>query len=267
MRQWRFPPTFTFVLIFMAALIAACSSIATPTPDPTAQAEAQATADSEFETKTALAFTSWQVESYGGPEDSLPANPDIPATVNFFLTRYAGFGGCNWFLGVYDIGETSMFIRTPSQTRFFCEQTWLEEGTFVSSLLNIIEYKLEDDKLIGYTSNNQQMITLVPAETSPIEGTIWNLAFTSRNGRDAVPLIYETAITAEFSEDQISGHTGCNDFSASFERGPNTLESDQIVSATATVGEVNLVVGEAPCSEPKGFFGTQGCGAQLDPLE
>jgi heat shock protein HslJ len=202
----------------------------------------------------ALAGTAWRLESMGEPEDDLVANPEITSNVIYFLSRYSGYGGCNWFLGVYELGERSARMYVPAQTRFGCQDldAIKQEATFMSGLMNTTEYELEDDKLIFYTVNNQRLMTLVSAETLPLEGTTWQLALMA-DERGPLPMIVDTAITAEFDAEQISGTTGCSDYSATFERGPNTLPAGQVVSATVTIGEVTLDVKESPCTEPEGI--------------
>lgn len=251
MSERKFSP---FLLCILIAMFLATSSVLAKPALPTAeQAGGEGAALAALRSTLPLAFSSWQVESYGSADTLLPADPNAPATINFFLSRYAGYGGCNWFLGTYDVNDANLYIRTPSQTRIFCPDN-PQEGIFLASLMNTIEYEIVDDKLIGYTTGRQQLITLVPAQTQPLEGTVWNLSFMAIPGRDPVPLLRDTSITAQFADGEMSGSTDCNTYNTSFVSGPNQFEGDQFVSATATVGEVTVVAGDAPCDAPDGIL-------------
>lgn len=54
------------VTVWLVSLLVGCSVLPTPPPDPTLQAQAQETATAQVQASLALAFTSWQVESFGG---------------------------------------------------------------------------------------------------------------------------------------------------------------------------------------------------------
>lgn len=224
-------------------LLTGCTMLATPTPTATEQAEAQATAVQEIMPTLELAGTAWQLDSFGEVSDDLEGLPDIRPTVNYFLTRYGGYGGCNWFLGVYDVDESNMRMMTPAQTRGFCDEPGVmeQEGTFMSALINVTEYELDGDTLIGYTVENQRMITLVPAETVPLEGTTWLLRFIV-DGTILNPIIPESTVSAQFEGDQMAGSGGCNNYSAPIEMGEETL----------TVGPA--VSQRMACEEPSGVM-------------
>ena len=55
-------------------------------------------------------------ESFGGPDEPLPVLPDTRLTVNYLVERYAGSGGCNWYLGVYSTDGSSLRMQTPATT-------------------------------------------------------------------------------------------------------------------------------------------------------
>lgn len=238
---------FLLILVsIVALLVVACSDDATP--EPTEQAEVQATAVSQIQDTLALALTSWQVESFGDPENLEPVDPINAPTLNFFLTRYFGYGGCNWALGVYEVDGSEISILTPSQTNFECSDEAQElDTTFISALRNITTFSIEDEQLIGYTVNDQQLITLVARQTVPLEETVWNLAFTVVSEGSTAPIVNNSTITATFSGDEISGTTACSTYSASFEIGEDAAESDQVLSAPVTVGEVAIETAAENC--------------------
>jgi heat shock protein HslJ len=108
-------------------------------------------------------------------------------------------------------------------------------------LLNITEYQLIGDKLVGYTTGNQRMLTFSPVDEVPFEGTAWELRY-FRGDIQLVPTILETQITAQFEGDQMSGSAGCNTYTATFTReGAEFSISD-------------LAVTEKSCAEPEGIM-------------
>jgi len=192
-----------------------------------------------------LAMTAWVLESFGEPEDNLPVIPGTRPSVNFLYERYTGYGGCSWVLGVYTADANGLLrIQTPATpVPAMCEPAGVmeQESLFMSSLLNVTEYQLEGEKLVGYTVQNQRMFTLVPAEPVPFEGTSWTLRFFV-DGTIGMPLIIDTAITAQFEGDQMSGSAGCNTYTATVAREGETF----------TISD--LTVTDQTCTEPEGIM-------------
>jgi heat shock protein HslJ/sporulation protein YlmC with PRC-barrel domain len=198
----------------------------------------------EVVTPLTLTGTAWEAESFGEPEDNLPVIPGTRLTVNFLGDKYGGSGGCDWFRGVYEAGtDHTLRLYTPSQTRAGCTNVAIvsQQATFISSLQNILEYELKDDKLIGYAVMNQRLLTFVPAEPVPFETTTWALRFFNNDTR-WYPGLLEVEITAQFEGDQVSGSAGCNTYTATVER-----NGDQLTIS-------NLTVTEKSCTEPEGIM-------------
>jgi heat shock protein HslJ len=234
-------PRYVLALIFGALmLLNACQPAEPPTPTPEAAEQVAQAVEG-----LSLIGTSWQVESFGGPapEETLPVIPDTRLTVNFGIERYAGNGGCNWFLGVYSVEGESMRFMTPAQTRIYCEPDAVmqQEATFMSSLWNVLSYQKDGEKLLGYTTQDQLLLTLVPADPVAFEGTTWYLAF-QEYGNGPSPFIPETEVTAIFNAGELTGSGGCNTYSTTY-----TLE-DQAFDAAEVVST------RMACEEPEGIM-------------
>ncbi len=198
------------------------------------------TADEDL-TSLRLSGTSWMLESFGGVGDLVPSEPDVVSTLNFVADQYMGTGGCNFFLGVYDVPQGELRMESPLITMLDCEQpegVMDQESTFVDALLNSTHYKLEDDKLTFYTVEDQRLVTMASAESVPLQGTVWSLRFIVADG-EAQPLISGTTVTALSDGRQLTGNAGCNDYSAALTRENDTFE----------VGE--LTVTEETCVSPE----------------
>jgi heat shock protein HslJ len=229
--------TLTWVLILMGALTLILSSCSQSTPESPQEAV------EEKVSQLSLAGTAWEAESFGGPDDTLPVLPDTRLTVNYLIERYAGSGGCNWYLGVYSTDGSSLRMQTPATTRLICESAEImqQEGLFMNSLLDVTEYRMEGDKLVAYTVEDQRLLTLVPAQPTPFEGTTWDLKFIY-NGKEWQPVIPGSTVTAQFEGDQISGSAGCNNYHATATREGETL----------TIGDVAST--RKACADPEGVM-------------
>ncbi|MCB0181966.1 MAG: META domain-containing protein [Anaerolineae bacterium] len=224
-------------LILMGAFILILSGCSQSTPESPQEAAA------EVKSQLALAGTAWELESIGGPDDLVPVLPDTRLSLNYFVERYAGYGGCNWFLGVYGTDGSSLRMQTPAATTIYCESEGVvqQEATYMTALVNVTEFKMEDGKLAAYTVEDQRLLTFKPAETVPFEGTTWELKL-GWSGERWTPVVPLSTVTAQFEGDQMSGSGGCNNYSASIEK-----EGEQLTIGTVTGTEM-------ACTDPDGVM-------------
>ena len=229
--------TLAWYLVLMAALILILGGCSQGTPESPQEVV------EETVSQLSLAGTAWEAESFGGPDDTLPVLPDTRLTVNYLVERYAGSGGCNWYLGVYSTDGSSLRMQTPATTWALCESAEImqQEGFFLDSLVNVTEYRMEGDKLAAYTVENQRMLTLVPAQPVPLEGTTWDLKFIY-NGKEWQPVIPGSTVTAQFDGDQLSGSAGCNSYNATV-----TIEGE-----TMTISDAAST--RKACADPEGVM-------------
>jgi heat shock protein HslJ len=229
--------TIGWYLLLMGALALVLSSCGQSTPESPQEAV------EETISQLSLAGTAWEVESFGGPDDTLPVLPDVRPTVNYLVERYAGSGGCNWYSGVYNTDGSSLRMQTPATTRTICEsaEVMQQEGLFMDSLVNVTGYRMEGDKLVAYTVEDQRMLTFVPAQPVPFEGTTWELKFIY-DGKRWQPVIPGTTVTAQFEGDQMSGSAGCNNYNAAV-----AIEGD-----TMTIGDAAST--RKACTDPEGVM-------------
>lgn len=238
MSDWRFFVRKIDVLIVVAvlfslALVAGCGEEPTPTPSPAEQVELAAE-------RAELIGSSWQVESFGGEDDSLAVLPDTKLTLNMLADRYAGYNGCNWFLGVYDVNGEELRFNTPAITSFICEDEDVsaQAATYSSALVNITRFEMDGDKLVTYTVGDQKMATFVPAEPAAIEGTAWTAKFVN-DGEDLVAAsTYEFTVSAVFQDGKVTGNGGCNDYEADYVVDGNSVTISNLVSGTEECTDV-----------------------------
>ncbi len=261
-KSWR-SIWLTFVFVMMLALAAGCRTVEPePTPSP---AEAAATAQAMAEELVAaypIAATAWDLDYFFSPEESLPLIPDTRATVTYFWDRYAGYDGCNWFLGVYTASaDGELRMMTPSRTPNLCEPEELYEQSalYFTSLLNVTEYELEGEQLIANTVDDQRLLTYNPATPVPMPGTEWELKFWWSADREQwKPVVLTSMTTITFGEEgEASGSGGCNNYTVSYE---GDLQIEKVMEATDTYAELpTLTFGPiasqmAACPEPEGIM-------------
>ena len=261
-KTWRFM-RLTFVTALLLAFAAGCGS---PQPEPTtapAQAAAAAsTAAQEVVAAYPLAATAWELDYFGPPEQRTPMVPNTRATVIYFWDRYAGFDGCNFFLGAYNATtEGELRMQTPARTYNQCAPEELEQQSllYVSSLQNVTEYRLEGEQLIASTVDDQRLLTFNPAKPVPMPGTEWALTlWWFADDLLWMPVVPSSKTTITFGEGgQASGSGGCNNYTVSYE---GDLQIEKVMEATDTYAELpTLTFGPVTaqfvaCAEPEGIM-------------
>jgi heat shock protein HslJ len=222
------------VVLATLLVLAGCRMVE---PEPTPEPEEQL---AMAEQRIGLIGTSWEVESFGGNGDTLPVLPDTKLTLNMVVERYAGYNGCNWFLGVYDVDGEGIRFNTPAMTAFICQDEAVssQAATYSSSLVNITRYEMEGDKLVTYTVGDQKMATFFPAEPVAIEGTKWTAKFVNDGERMTPASSYEFTVSAVFENGKVKGNGGCNDYEADYVVDGDTITISNITSAGAECTDI-----------------------------
>ncbi|MFN2125856.1 MAG: META domain-containing protein [Candidatus Promineifilaceae bacterium] len=185
-----------------------------------------------------LAGTAWELEFLGEPDNPVPVIPGSRVGVNYFVERYDGYGGCNWFLGVYGLDDGNMRMETAATTTINCESQEIteQEQTFMAALLNVTQFRNEDNHMVGYTAQNQALLSLLPAQPVPFEGTTWEMKL-NWDGEQWVPVLPLSTVTAQFEGDQVTGSGGCNSYSASVESDGNQLTIGPVAATRMACAE------------------------------
>jgi heat shock protein HslJ len=225
-------------LLWLGILMLALAGCGNPTPESPAQAVEEKASELQ------LAGTAWELESIGEPEDKIGVVEGSHPTLNLLVDRYAGFSGCNWFLGVYTVSDETLRFQTPALTPLYCQDppgVMNQEATYLGALASITEFQMEGDKLLAYTVENQRLLTFSPAKPVPFETTTWTLKLFKQE-ETWIPVILGSEVTAQFEGEQVSGSAGCNSYSATVAQEGTKLT---LTSITATA---------MACTEPEGLM-------------
>jgi heat shock protein HslJ len=266
----------TLLILLGAALLFVLAACISPTPaaspaqvEAASEAAAAAVAEGGGEVVAdvaaaafPLALTAWNLDSFGSAEAGSPLVPNTRASLLFFLDRYAGYDGCNWFLGVYNTtpaGGIRMF--TPSSTRELCAPAERSDqaATYRLALVNVTNFEREGDQLRAFTVDNQQLLSFTAAEVVPAVGSEWELKFTWFADREQwAPVALGSRSTILFGEGgEASGSGGCSTFTAPYS---GQLQSDMVEASVDGPSELPaisvgpLTIEAATCTEPNGIM-------------
>ncbi len=231
------------LIIALIFTLAACGEPAPPSPEEAADEIAEAA--TQAENTVLLTDSAWALEMIGGPGDELPLIEGVTPTLNFFVERYTGFSGCNYYLAAFDIDVDSISMYGPTQTVLQCDKpdgVMEQEATFIGILQNSTAYRVDEDKLTLFTVGDQALATLARIEDIPLEGTTWLLK-TYIVDDEPVPLTDGALVSAQFDGDQLSGSAGCNDYSATVAIGDGSMTISEVTTTTNNV-----------CDEPEGIM-------------
>lgn len=248
--QPRLPALRTFLLLLPAAvaamLLVACRQPAVPTPTPAPAGAAGALGD--VLSAAQLAGTGWQAVAFGDTGDGKPVDPATSLTLNFGADRYGGSGGCNWFLGTYNVAGDSMELNAPSQSDLQCTtpaNVMQQEAMYLSALYNVDEYRKLDDKLLAYATGSQLLLTFREAPPVALEGTAWSLKFLQDPQDNVVTTMPGTTVSAAFAGGKVTGSAGCNNYTGTY-----TLDGDKL-----TIGDIAVAEGnKKTCDSPQGIM-------------
>lgn len=233
-----------------ALLLAACSqpTVPTPTPAATGAGAGSSAAQGEVLAAAQLAGTGWQALAFGSPADGKLVDPATTLTLNFGADRYGGSGGCNWFLGTYNVAGDSMELNAPSQSDLQCAapaNVMQQEAMYLSALYNVTEYRKLDDQLLAYATGNQLLLTFRAATPVPLEGTAWSLKFLQDTQDNVVPTLAGTAVTLTLAQGKVTGSGGCNTYTGTY-----TLAGDTLSIAGLAVADG----AQKTCDSPQGIM-------------
>jgi heat shock protein HslJ len=177
-----------------------------------------------------LLNTSWNLVSYGTPDDQTPVIEGSSVTIAFPSNiRVEGNGGCNGYGGSYTVdGDTITFTEVVS-TLMACaeDDVTQQEADYFTALNAAASYEIAGNQLIITTSDGQELHF---ASTNPLLNTEWQLVSYGEPGAET-PVVEGSNVTLAFRPDNfVEGNGGCNGFGGTYRIDGSNLTISEIVS-------------------------------------
>ncbi len=168
-----------------------------------------------------LVSTSWVLSSLDG---NLPL-PGTNVTLQFGTDNAAaGSDGCNRFVATYSqSGDRLAFDQPMASTMMACEEPIMSQASaFVAVLAATTRFTASEGELI--LRDGRRDLAILARVSQDLADSSWDV-ISYNNGREAVVgLLLGTEISANFGFDgQVSGHAGCNQYSAGYSVEGNTV--------------------------------------------
>jgi heat shock protein HslJ len=192
-----------------------------------------------------LVGTQWELVTYNtGSQGMTTVLDGSRITALFEDGQVGGSAGCNSYFAAYEVNGDNISISDAGSTKKLCpelEGVMDQEAQYLSLLGQSASFQIVADQLEIVGQANELLLVYQVSEPVSLENLPWQITGYN-NGRQAVTsVIIDTEITAEFVDGTVSGLSGCNNYSGSYE-----LDGDKI-----SVGP--LAVTEKFCAEPEGI--------------
>ena len=140
-------------------------------------------------------------------------------------SQMSGFSGVNQYTGAYSAEADGSFEAGPlASTLMAGPETLMQvEAAYLALLDEAESFSVEGDRLTLTTAEGKRL-TFQVAATPDLSGSSWTVT-AYNNGKEAVVSVaVDSELTLEFGADgQVSGNSGVNTFSGTYEYDGNTL--------------------------------------------
>ena len=116
---------------------------------------------------------SWRLTSMAETALPTPMVPSDELTVDFAGDRVSGSGGCNRFMGGYEVKGEQLSIKTLASTRKACEQDKMgQESRYLTALQGAQRYEMNDEGQLSIFYQTKQGSGVLRFTTRAIRG-LW----------------------------------------------------------------------------------------------
>ena len=179
----------------------------------------------EFDTSLLdqLIGTDWNLVEWKG----MTILPNAIPTLAFDEAGLHGITGCNNYFGGFTLDGTALTISQVGMTEMWCEGVMDQEQAFLEALQAAASLTLDDNSLTLHTAEGD--LIFQPPTEATLTDTLWVLGGIAQ-GDAVVHTHVDNEITAEFKDGMVSGSSGCNNYSASYETDGATLTLGPTIS-------------------------------------
>lgn len=181
--------------------------------------------------------TEWQLVAFGDGDAQTPVIEGSSITLKFSGENgVSGTGGCNSYGGGYRLNGESIMFGDLIRTEMACLEPDLmtQESAFFEALGAVNRYELDEDRLILYGADGQQLIF---KPLPKLEDERWQLvAYGAAD--DPSEVIRGPLLTLHFDgEGGVYGFGGCTNFRALYSVDGRALTFEEVFSPRANCGE------------------------------
>lgn len=141
----------------------------------------------------------------------------VQVTAVFDGGRVSGSSGCNRYSAGYEVQGSSLTFSPIAGTRMACEPPASTiEDEYLARLGRVRSYSIAGDRLTLAPSGAGAALVFRALDPEDAIAGSWEVINYYRSDA-VVSVITGTTITARFDDGTISGNTGCNEYSGSYE--------------------------------------------------
>ena len=193
----------------------------------------------------ALDGTEWVLAALGGR----PPVPGTRVTLELQERSAGGYGGCNWYGGVYR-ADGGFVVDSVMSTMRACiaEGVTEQESAYLAALARVREARRAGERLELADSAGTVLLAFtrrppLPMDPAALVGTRWRL-----RGGDAAPTPPDTTATLRLADSTASGHAGCRDYTGTY-----TATGDRIRFTSLAMAGTECPRGEAALRREEAF--------------
>lgn len=174
--------------------------------------------------------TEWILASYGSVGAPTVAMAEPPITLMFSNQgEIHGSAGCNTYFATYQVEGARFALSGVQHTEMACmDQTAQQQETnFLDALRTVTTATRDGEMLVLPYEGGELRFVPVPApEPTALSGSQWELLFFNIDGTEQA-LAPGSMITAEFTDEEVVGSAGCNQYGAAYTLDGQNLTIEQ----------------------------------------
>jgi len=186
---------------------------------------------------TSLESTAWRLTDIASDAGDLTGPlPEVEVTAHFDAEQITGDAGCNRYFGSWVEDADSVAIGPLGSTQRSCIPSVNEqEFRYLALLQEAMRFEINGEVLTLFDENVAAVLIYEMLEPTQLAGTTWEATGVNNGKGGVVSVIIGSTITAEFNEDgTLSGNGGCNNYSAQYEAGDESI-SIGVIASTRTL--------------------------------
>lgn len=151
-----------------------------------------------------------------------------PISLNFEQNNFNGKDGCHYYHGDYQTkGNQFKINKNIASTMMSCPDSLERQAAvYLNALTKATQYKQQNKQLL--LINKGQVLATFHQQRADLNGTSWQV-ISSNNGKQAVvSTLIGTTLTLQFSDKQLSGSAGCNQYTANYQQSGKQLNIHDI---------------------------------------